>query len=144
MPAPLSREYPAFVRTQTANTDSFRLSFFGPMYALINLFIYILQSPQRPGIQSDLALMEVGAGYFARVKFATGSEISISFAREMATLAREAAERACGLHTGSTGVAYDQDLSRLPQRLSGNVDVAGQHLVIEDQPFNDQTIVSLP
>src|ERR1700761_779424 len=113
MPAPLSREYPAFVRTQTANTDSFRLSFFGPMYALINLFIYILQSPQRPGIQSDLALMEVGAGYFARVKFATGSEISISFAREMATLAREAAERACGLHTGSTGVAYDQDLSRL-------------------------------
>ncbi|EXJ70411.1 uncharacterized protein A1O5_06479 [Cladophialophora psammophila CBS 110553] len=111
------------------------LSFFGPMYALINLFIYILQNPQRPSIQSDLALMEVGAGYFARVKFATGSGISISFAREMATLAREATERVYG----NTDVAYDQDFSRLPQKLSEDVAVAGQYLGIEDQPFSDQT-----
>ncbi|KIW27762.1 uncharacterized protein PV07_07470 [Cladophialophora immunda] len=116
------------------------LSFFGPIYALINLFIYILQNPQRFGIQSDLALMEVGAGYFARVKFATSSEISISFAREMATLAREATERAHGLQTASSGVASDQDFSCLPQRLSDNVAVAGQYLGMEDQPYNDQTV----
>lgn len=114
------------------------------MYALINLFIYILQSPQRPGIQSDLALMEVGAGYFARVKFATSSEISISFAREMAAVAREATERAQGRHRGGTATAHDQDISGLPQRLSESVSVNGQHLMIEAQPFDDQTIVSLP
>ncbi|OAL39604.1 hypothetical protein AYO20_01001 [Fonsecaea nubica] len=117
------------------------LSFFGPMYALINLFIYILQNPNRYGIQSDLALMEVGAGYFARVKFATASEISISFAREIATLSREATERAHGLHPGSTvGGGYDQDLTCLPQKLSENEAVPGQYLAIEDQPFNDQTM----
>ncbi|KAH0846011.1 putative fungal specific transcription factor [Fonsecaea pedrosoi] len=117
------------------------LSFFGPMYALINLFIYILQNPNRYGIQSDLALMEVGAGYFARVKFATASEISISFAREIATLAREATERAHRLHPSSTvSGGYDQDLTYLPQKLSENEAVPGQYLAIEDQPLNDQTM----
>ena len=142
MLALLSRRYPTIVRIQRAIPDLSRLSFFGPIYALINLFIYILQNPKKPGIQSDLALMEVGAGYFARVKFATASEISIDFARELAIIAREATERAHGPHIDQSSVAGDQQLSRLPEKLLENVTVAGQHLVVEDQSFNDQTVVS--
>jgi hypothetical protein len=60
---------------------------YGPIVALINLFIYILQNPNHPRVQSDLTLMDVGAGYFARLKFATDSEFSIDFAKEIAVLA---------------------------------------------------------
>lgn len=65
---------------------SLRVIFYGPIFALINLFIYILQNPKHPRIQSDLTLMDVGAGYFARLKFATDSEFSIDFPKEIAVL----------------------------------------------------------
>ncbi len=60
------------------------------MYALINLFIHILQNPDLPTVQSDLALMDIGAGHFARLEFATDSEVPITFAKEIAALARAA------------------------------------------------------
>jgi hypothetical protein len=61
--------------------------FFGPIYSLINLFIYILHNPKSPQIQSDLALMDVGSGFFARLRFSTDGKISIVLANEMALLA---------------------------------------------------------
>jgi hypothetical protein len=67
--------------------------FFGPIYALINLFIYILQNPHNPRIQSDLAAMDIGAGFFARLQVATDSELSVQFAKEMAVLAHKVLER---------------------------------------------------
>ncbi len=47
--------------------------------------------------------MEVGAGYFARVRFATDSEISIRFVKDMAALAHEAVENAQRYYSGSSG-----------------------------------------
>ncbi|EXJ63292.1 uncharacterized protein A1O5_11613 [Cladophialophora psammophila CBS 110553] len=66
------------------------LAFQTPIYAFINLFIHILQNPDLPTVQSDLALMDVGAGHFARLEFATEAEVPIFFAKEVAALARQA------------------------------------------------------
>ncbi len=57
------------------------------MYAVINLFIIILQSPQHPTALSDLIMLDFGAGYFAWVEIYTESKISISLAKELAVLA---------------------------------------------------------
>lgn len=116
-----------------------RLSFFGPIYALINLFIYILQHSDTPGIQSDLALMEVGVGFFAKVKFTTDSEVSISFVREMAALAQQATETAFRHRTGSTSMDYDRDLFPHMPQISETLGSEGR--VAEDQVSTDQTLV---
>lgn len=70
------------------------MTFFGPIYALLNLFIYILQNPDHPNVNSDVALMDIGAGHFARLEFATDSQISVPFAKEVAALARDVVSRA--------------------------------------------------
>ncbi|KIW30214.1 uncharacterized protein PV07_05973 [Cladophialophora immunda] len=69
------------------------LSFYGPLYALINLFIQILERIKHPSLQtqSDLALMDIGAAHFSRVQFAT--EVYIPFAKDIAALARTAVRR---------------------------------------------------
>jgi len=65
-----------------------------PIYALINLFIHILQSPQLPSVQSDLLVMDVGAGHFARMELATDFQISTPFVKDMAQMARNVVEDA--------------------------------------------------
>ncbi|EXJ69162.1 uncharacterized protein A1O5_08097 [Cladophialophora psammophila CBS 110553] len=82
-------------------------AFTASIQAVINLFIHILQYPENPSVQWDLSLLDIGAGHFARLEFATRSQISISFVKDIASLARAAVRRAkngpvtCG---GSTGV----------------------------------------
>lgn len=58
------------------------------MRAFINLFVYVIENPQMPSVQSDLALLDVAAGYFGQMEFVTGSKISFPFARDIAALAR--------------------------------------------------------
>lgn len=57
---------------------------------MTNLFIYILQDPSSRTAQSDVALMDVGAGYFARLEFATCFQYSITLVKDIAVLARNA------------------------------------------------------
>ncbi|EXJ76298.1 uncharacterized protein A1O5_00806 [Cladophialophora psammophila CBS 110553] len=64
------------------------VSFFGPINSVINLFIFILQSPQDPNVLSDLALLDFGAGYFAWMQICTESKVSIALAKELAALAQ--------------------------------------------------------
>lgn len=63
------------------------------MYSLTNLFIHVLQNPDLPTVSSDLALLDIGAGHFARLEFGTDSEVPIVFAKEIATMARAAVKR---------------------------------------------------
>lgn len=97
-----------------------RIIFFGPIYALINLFIYILQNPQHPHIQSDLTVMEIGAGYFARLQFVTDSEVCIRFAKEMADLAYEACAKAN--QNDSTGDNSYEHPTNTPRELHETTD----------------------
>lgn len=66
---------------------------FGPIYALINLFICILRDPNHSRVDAALSLLDVGAGFFARLKIASNSTISIQFAKQLALLAHAVVER---------------------------------------------------
>lgn len=60
-----------------------------PMHAFINLFIYVIRYPTLPTVRSDLALLDVAAGYFGQMEFITGSKLSFPFARDITALARQ-------------------------------------------------------
>ena len=51
---------------------------------MISLFVCYLDRCQTP---SDLAIMDVGTGYFGRLQLATESVVTIPFARALTTLA---------------------------------------------------------
>ncbi|KAH0844475.1 putative fungal specific transcription protein [Fonsecaea pedrosoi] len=70
----------------SVGTQSFALHF--PMRAFVNLFVFVLQNLRSPSVQSDLALLDVAAGFFGQMEFITGSKISFPFARDVAALAR--------------------------------------------------------
>lgn len=65
-----------------------------PLRAFMNLFIYVIDNPRLPTVQSDLALLDVAAGYFGQMEFVTGSKFSFPFARDIAALARNVADDA--------------------------------------------------
>ncbi|KAJ5934040.1 hypothetical protein N7466_003587 [Penicillium verhagenii] len=67
--------------------------FYYPMLAVINLFIYILKAPSLDTVPSDLALLDLAAGHFARVHFLTSAQVSFTFAREVVGLANKAVRR---------------------------------------------------
>lgn len=94
------------------------------MNALIHLFIHTLERPNDPTTKSDLALIEVGAGHFARLEYDTNSEYPVPFARRIADLARMAVERANpatstipdrGLPCESIGLATESSFSGLAE-----------------------------
>jgi len=90
------------------------------MYALVNLFIYILQNPRHPRVQSDLALLDVGAGHFARLQIAMDSEVSVDFVKEMATLARGASENPYWNYSDPKCVDSDPANLRVSHEMTGS------------------------
>ena len=62
------------------------LAFYYPMYAHINLFIYLLRHPSKPTTSRDLALLYICAGHFGTLEHLTSSAISFQFPRDSAAL----------------------------------------------------------
>lgn len=60
------------------------------MNAFINLFIHILKFSNLPKTQSDVTLLNICAGHFARLEFATDSQMTSAFVTDVASLARKA------------------------------------------------------
>ena len=73
---------------------AFSIAFHAPMYALINLLVYILSNPTYPRLKADLAIMDIGAGHFSQLEYYTDGEVTMPFTKEIAALARVAATRA--------------------------------------------------
>lgn len=73
------------VTTNVATPSWLALSY--PLYAHINLFIYILKYPTLSTTSADLGLLDVCIGHFGYIDFLTNSQISISLPRETASLA---------------------------------------------------------
>lgn len=71
-----------------------RVAYYVPMHAMVNLFIHILTDPSLDSVKSDLVLLEVGAGYFARLDFETEGYCSVSFPKDLVQVARNAVENA--------------------------------------------------
>ena len=63
------------------------------MIGATNLFIYILRYPRLPTVRSDIALLDIFAGHCGRLELITDLEMSFSFPRELAMLARHAISR---------------------------------------------------
>lgn len=63
------------------------------MHAFINLFIHVLKFPTTQAVRTDLALLDVAAGYFGQMGFVTGSKLNFPFARDIAAFAREAVDK---------------------------------------------------
>ncbi|KAK3678483.1 hypothetical protein LTR78_001780 [Recurvomyces mirabilis] len=98
------------------------VAFFGPIYALISLFVCCLSSETT---QSDLAIMEIGTGYFGRIYVSTDSLISVPFVRTLTTLV---AERSAPLHARDDLTSNQQGIDDEFSRLGG----ADSTLDVED------------
>ena len=83
------------VRLVTTNVSTpASLALYYPIYAHINLFVYILKYPALPTTKADLGLLDVCAGHFGYMEFLTSSGISISAPRELANLASKVVKAA--------------------------------------------------
>jgi hypothetical protein len=98
---------------------------------MVNLFIHILKTPSLDSVKSDLTLLEVGAGYFARLDFETEGYCSISFPRELVQVARNAAENAKSSEFGGATAAT----TGVPNTPDGTTE-----LLQVDGDFNDEVI----
>ena len=89
------------------------------MLAVINLFIYILKRPTLETVGSDLALLDLAAGHFAKIHFLTSSQVSFIFAREVAGLANKAVRRASSAGPRSMNRSSDYSPDLLSVNMSG-------------------------
>jgi hypothetical protein len=112
---------------------SFRVGYYTPIYAMVNLFILILTNPSLDSVKSDLTLLEVGAGYFARLDFETEGYCSISFPRELVQVARNAADNA----KASESVGATAATTSAPNTPDGATE-----LLQTDGDFDDEVIDS--
>ncbi|KAF2101307.1 hypothetical protein NA57DRAFT_72748 [Rhizodiscina lignyota] len=69
------------------------IALYSPVYSFIHLFIHVLRGTSTTTTQSDVALLDVAAGYFSNVEFATEFELKLSFAREVCHYARLAVDQ---------------------------------------------------
>lgn len=71
-----------------------------PIVGIINLFVYILKYPTRSSVSSDLGLLQMAAGYFGYLNYATTSLHPFSFTKDIVKLAQTATETVQGSHGG--------------------------------------------
>ena len=64
------------------------------MAAIIALFVHVLKFPTLETTESDLALLDIGAGHFGQVHHLTSSYVSFKFPREAVALASQTVKRA--------------------------------------------------
>lgn len=60
----------------------------------MNIFVHILTDPTQASVKSELALLDIGVGFAARVDLDTESYLSLPFIGEMAIMARNAVDNA--------------------------------------------------
>ncbi|KEF55737.1 uncharacterized protein A1O9_08487 [Exophiala aquamarina CBS 119918] len=72
------------------------VAYYSPLYAVVNLFIGILHDPSLGSSRTDLYLMDVATGYFARLEYSTDSQWSVPLVKDVAILARSAVETPIG------------------------------------------------
>ncbi|KIV94020.1 hypothetical protein PV10_05183 [Exophiala mesophila] len=73
--------------------------FLYPLVGMINLFVYILKHPTQRSVSSDLGLLQMAAGYFGYMDYATASNKSFPFTKDLVTLAQNVVQRAQGPRT---------------------------------------------
>lgn len=125
------------------------LVFYFPVLGLINLFVHVLKNPLLPTAQSDIALMDMIAGHFARLEFASSGQLVFSFAREVSTLARQAIKNAQqkkvdGERATNVTLASAQNILQYDQQCLENTELPPSilHDLLPLPQFSDQDIES--
>ncbi len=72
-------------------------------------------------MRSDLALLDVAAGYFGQMDFVTGSKLSFPFVRDIAALARDAVDGAH--HPAPAAVATETNGRQRPDAAATSTQV---------------------
>jgi hypothetical protein len=60
-----------------------------PLSALFILFDFVVHNPTHPETATNLALLDVAAGYFSRLEYATGGSLPSSLLSDFAHIARQ-------------------------------------------------------
>lgn len=60
-----------------------------PLSALFILFDFVVHNPNHRETRSNLALLDVAAGYFSRLEYATGGSLPSSLLSDFAHIARQ-------------------------------------------------------
>ncbi|KIW98761.1 uncharacterized protein Z519_00424 [Cladophialophora bantiana CBS 173.52] len=105
-------------------------TFYYQMIRLINLFIHILKFPSLPSARSDVALLDVAAGYFGHIEFITAEELSFPFARDVASVARQTVNKASKTDVPAITSAEDGF------SLATDADIPFSHIFSASQDFN--------
>lgn len=58
------------------------------MLAVTVLFGSVMQNPMSPSVQSDVALLDMAAGHFAKLELATSMQVDVQFVRDIADISR--------------------------------------------------------
>ncbi|KAH0842464.1 putative fungal specific transcription protein [Fonsecaea pedrosoi] len=95
-----------------ATTPSW-LVFYFPILATMNLFLNTVRSPNNPSAQSDITLIDIVAGTFARLDYASSGHLSISFPREVADYARTLVSKSREQHREPDSRQWTSDLDQL-------------------------------
>lgn len=100
---PQSSFTPHLVRTNFCS----RMVFQCPMLGVINLFISILKNPRAYEVQGDLSLLDAAAQHFDRLRERSDTQLSFTFAHEIAALARRTIRRVDAMSTREGNLVWD-------------------------------------
>ncbi|OAL46312.1 hypothetical protein IQ07DRAFT_546322 [Pyrenochaeta sp. DS3sAY3a] len=64
------------------------LVFYFPMIGMTNLFVHVLKNPLAESSARDIGLLDLAAGYFGYLDYATDSTVAFPFVRDLGNLAR--------------------------------------------------------
>lgn len=75
-----------------------------PLSALFILFDFVVHNPTHPETGTNLALLDVAAGYFSRLEYATGGSLPSSLLSDFSHIARQYVRdvQSSGRHDAST------------------------------------------
>ncbi|KAL1982398.1 hypothetical protein VTN96DRAFT_1368 [Rasamsonia emersonii] len=92
-----------------------------PLSALFILFDFVVHNPSHPETNTNLALLDVAAGYFSRLEYATGGSLPSSLLSDFAHIARQfvrdvqSGKRVVTTDAPSGGQYNTKDFDRLPE-----------------------------
>jgi hypothetical protein len=71
-----------------------RLLLYYPLVGFMNAFFYVINFPNLPSTQSDIALMDMIVGHFGHLGFLSAQEMAFSFPRKIVMLASTTVRKA--------------------------------------------------
>lgn len=89
------------------------------MLAVTALFVSVMQYPMAPSAQSDVALLDMAAGHFAKLEIATAMQVDVQLVRDIADITRrkinEAKNCACADVDFSTLISIHGSPPKTPE-----------------------------